>query len=74
MRQSLAIAERATSKAWTVASIEASQGDFTVCSTQTVYSCWGLGADGRLIETWCKTLPNQECRATCPVWSDKAAA
>jgi hypothetical protein len=73
MRQSLAIAERGTTKEQTIGSGLTSQDDYAACSAQSVFSCWGPGADGRLIEFWCKTRPNQECRATCPLWSAKAA-
>jgi hypothetical protein len=73
MRQSHAIAERGTLKGQAVGSGEASQQDSPAWPTQTVFSCWGMGEDGHLKEFWCKTRPNQECRATCPLWSDHAA-
>jgi hypothetical protein len=71
---SIAIANPVDLKGQTSGSVVASQDDFTVCPTQHMFSCWGLGANGRPIETWCKTLPNRECHALCPVWTARAAA
>ena len=73
MRQSSAIADRVTPKGQACGAVEASQGEFAVSPTQHVFSCWGPGADGHLVDFWCKTIPNAECRATCPLWSRKAA-
>jgi hypothetical protein len=73
MPQPIAIADRVELKGQTSNSVAASQREFTVNPIQHVYSCWGLGADGRLTETWCKTRPNRECRAICSVWTHKAA-
>ena len=73
MRQSNAIADRVELKGQASGSVAASQGQFAVSPTQTVFSCWGPGANKHLTELWCKSHPSPECRATCPIWSRKAA-
>jgi hypothetical protein len=70
---STAIANPVDLQGQTSGSVQTSQDEFTVCPTQHMFSCWALGGDGHLVETWCKSVPSQECRATCPVWSARAA-